>query len=196
MQNNIEENILGVNSPLPGEESEDVTNSEYWQWIKGEKSGDVVTIKNIKDNWINFNEGGRLSKDLQNEFLQKINGDIAGEFVKPQTSNIDPLNISAPSINTQKITGDEPIPVLDTTPSPIRVLFNKQKKNNKVKLLLEFPVNIPQKAVYELMSTSFDKNEVNDILQSFILDQLSEDEILDCLHNSVQSLIESKYKGE
>ena len=46
------------------------------------------------------------------------------------------------------------------------------------------------------MSTSFDKDEVNDVLQSFILDQLSEDEILDCLHNSVQSLIESKYKGE
>jgi len=46
------------------------------------------------------------------------------------------------------------------------------------------------------MSTSFDKTEVNDVLQSFILDQLSEDEILSCLHNSVQSLIESKYKGE
>ena len=190
MQNNIEENILGVNSPLPGEESEDVTNSEYWQWIKGEKSGDVVTIKNIKDNWINFNEGGRLSKDLQNEFLQKINGDIAGEFVKPQTSGIDPLNISAPNENLQEVV----IPKNEI--SPIRVLFNKQKKNNKVKLLLEFPVNIPTKGVYELMSTSFDKEEVNEQLQSFILDQLSEDEILDCLHNSVQSLIESKYKGE
>jgi hypothetical protein len=46
------------------------------------------------------------------------------------------------------------------------------------------------------MSSSFDKNEVNDVLESFILDQLSEDEILDCLHGSVQSLIESKYKGE
>jgi len=46
------------------------------------------------------------------------------------------------------------------------------------------------------MSTSFDRNEVNDVLQSFINDQLSEDEILDCLYNSIQSLIESKYKGE
>ena len=80
--------------------------------------------------------------------------------------------------------------------SPIRILFDKQKKNSKIKLTLEFPINIPPKGMYELMSTSFDKDEVNEQLKSFILDQLSEDEILDCLHNSVQSLIESKYKGE
>ncbi len=46
---------------------EEVPELKYYQWIKGEKSGDVVTIKNIDDKWINFNEGGRLSKDLQNE---------------------------------------------------------------------------------------------------------------------------------
>ena len=72
----------------------------------------------------------------------------------------------------------------------------KHSTQTKVKVVLEFPVNIPTKGIYELMSTSFDKEEVNEQLQSFILDQLSEDEITDCLHNSVQSLIESKYKGE
>jgi len=46
------------------------------------------------------------------------------------------------------------------------------------------------------MSTSFDKDEVNEQLKSFILDQLSEDEILECLHDSVQSLIETRYKSE
>ena len=92
-----------------------------------------------------------------------------------------------------------PIPVkniVEDTISPIRILFNKQKKNNKVKLLLEFPVNIPTKAIYELMSTSFDSTEVNEQLYSFILDQLSEDEIKECLTDSIKSLIESKYKGE
>ena len=167
----------------------DKTKEVYYQWIKGDNAGDVVTIKDIGDKWIKFNEGGRLAKDLQDEFIQPLDEDIAGEFVNQPASN-DPLNVSAPKKDIHVETA------LPTTPSPIRVLFNKQKKNNKVKLLLEFPVNIPQKAVYELMSTSFDKDEVNDVLQSFILDQLSEDEILDCLHNSVQSLIESKYKGE
>ena len=75
-------------------------------------------------------------------------------------------------------------------------MINKQKKNNKVKLLLEFPVNIPAKGVYELMSASFDPTEVNEELHDFILDQLSQDEITDCLFDSIKSLIESKYKGE
>jgi len=176
---------------------EEVQELKHWQWIKGDQSGSVVTIKEEGSDWITFNEGGRLATELKSEFIQELDSDIAGEFISTPNSTVDPLNQSAtPSVNTQKITGDIPIPALDTTLSPIRVLFNKQKKNNKVKLLLEFPVNIPTKGVYELMSTSFDKDEVNEQLQSFILDQLSEDEISDCLHNSVQSLIESKYRGE
>ena len=173
------------------ETPQEVHENKYWQWVKGEKSGDVVSIKNIDDKWINFNEGGRLSKDLQNEFIQQLDSDIAGEFVS-STNNTGPLNTGGAIIpnNTQ------PIEILEKVKSPIRILFDKQKKNNKVKLLLEFPVNIPTKGVYELMSTAFDEKEVNEQLKSFILDQLSEDEILDCLHNSVQSLIESKYKGE
>ena len=46
------------------------------------------------------------------------------------------------------------------------------------------------------MSTSFDNTEVNEELYSFILNQLSKDEIEDCLHDSIKSLIESKYKDE
>jgi hypothetical protein len=81
-------------------------------------------------------------------------------------------------------------------PSPIRVLFDKQKKNDRVKLLLDFPVNIPPKGIYELMSTSFDKDEVDEQLFSFILDQLSQEEITKCLLDSIKSLIMSKYKDE
>ena len=175
---------------------EEVKPLVHWQWIKGDDSGNVVTFKNEGPKWITFNGGGRIATELRDEFLQQLDPDIAGEFIKATPSNIDPLNTGGASISTQEITGDIIIPTQNTTPSPIRVLFDKQKKNNKVKLLLEFPVNIPTKGVYEIMSTSFDKKEVNEQLQSFILDQLSKDEILDCLHNSVQSLIESKYKGE
>ena len=161
--------------------TEEVTTVTHYQWIKGDNSGSIVTIKDTDDQWINFNEGGKLAKDLRDEFLQVLDADIANEFIKPQ-----PIAIIPPTIEKVK-------PPID---SPIRVLFNKQKKNNKVKLLLEFPINIPTKGVYELMSTSFDKEEVDEKLHDFIVDQLDGDEITDCLFNSIKSLIESKYKGE
>ena len=161
--------------------TEEVTTVTHYQWIKGDNSGSIVTIKDTDDQWINFNEGGKLAKDLRDEFLQVLDADIANEFIKPQ-----PIAIIPPTIEKVK-------PSID---SPIRVLFNKQKKNNKVKLLLEFPVNIPPKVIYELMSTSFDKDEVDEQLFSFILDQLSQEEITKCLLDSIKSLIISKYKDE
>ena len=163
-KNNTEETSAGV---------------KHWQWIKGDDSGLVVTIKEEGPKWITFENGSRLATELKSEFIQELDADIAGEFVNSQISNIDPLNVSAPPQTVMETAEDVKIPTKQI--SPIRVLFNKQKKNNKVKLLLEFPINIPTKGVYELMSTSFDKKEVDEQLHDFIADQLDEDEITDCL---------------
>jgi len=170
----------------------DVVKSEHWQWIKGDDSGDVVTFKEEGPVWIEFNEGGRIATELRDEFLQPLDKDIAGEFINGTNSGIDPLGVSAtPSVTILK----QPKLIIKDK-SPVRVLFDKQKKKTEVNLMLKFPVNIPTKAIYELMSTSFDSTEVNEQLYSFILDQLSEDEITNCLQDSIKSLIENKYKGE
>jgi hypothetical protein len=166
---------------------ESITTPVHWQWIKGDDSGNVVTFKEEGSQWITFNEGGRIATGLKDEFLKPIDADIAAEFVKTPISH-DPLNASSQALSI-------PEPVAKVK-SPIRILFDKQKKNTKIKLTLEFPVNIPAKGMYEIMSTSFDIDEVNNELKDFILDQLSTTDINSCLNQSVESLIESKYKGE
>ena len=171
---------------------ESTTTPAHWQWIKGDDSGNIVTFKEEGPQWIIFNEGGRIATELRDEFLQQMDSDIAGEFVN-NTVGYDPLNVG--SSQASSIPANIK-PIEDKKPSPIRTLFNKQKRNTKVKLLLDFPVNIPPKGIYELISTSFDKDEVDEHLFSFILDQLSQEEITNCLLDSIKSLIESKYKGE
>ena len=74
----------------------EVKDPKYWQWIKSEMIGTVVTIKDTDDDWINFNEGGRLAKDLKDEFLKPLEDDLAQEFIKTQPPTIKPLNVSAP----------------------------------------------------------------------------------------------------
>ena len=162
---------------------DEVTESKHWQWKKGDDQGNVVTIKDTVGGWINFNEGGRLAVGLKDEFLESLDSDIAENLI-PQSANPPP---------TIPIVKAEPVATLK---SPIRILFDKQKKNTKIKLTLEFPVNIPAKGMYEIMSTSFDIDEVKNELKDFILDQLSTTDINNCLNQSVESLIESKYKGE
>ncbi len=170
-------------------DSVEIIESKYWQWIKGDLIGDVVTFKDTDDQWINFNEGGRIAVGLRDEFLINLDVDIAGELAPNRPTGIDPLGISNKS---NKV----PPKITVATKTPIRILFDKQKKNNKIKLILEFPVNIPQYDMHELMTTSFGEDEVNTELTDFILDQLSTTDITECLNQSIKSLIESKYKSE
>ena len=136
-----------------------------------------------------------MTKEKENINVEEVKPLVHWQWIKGDDSgNVVTFKNEGPKWIT--FIGDVIIPPQNTTTSPIRVLFNKQKKNNKVKLLLEFPVNIPPKGIYELMSTSFDKDEVNEQLYSFIIDQLSQAEITECLQDSIKSLIESKYKGE
>ena len=108
----------------------EVIESKHWQWIKGDETGSVVTIKDEDGEWINFTQGGRLAQALKAEYLQELDSDIAGEFVKTTNSVVDPLNQSSALIS-QIAETTSAVPALETTLSPIRVLFNKQKKNNK-----------------------------------------------------------------
>tara|TARA_R100000734_G_C3313332_1_gene104604 strand:+ start:851 stop:1366 length:516 start_codon:yes stop_codon:yes gene_type:complete len=159
---------------------------KYWQWIKGEDSGNVVTIKNIDDKWIHFNEGGRLAKDLKSEFIQELDADIAGEFVNKTIDN-DPLHKGgsiqppAPPSPTEHV-------------SPIRLLLDKQKKLDKIPLGLSFKVNAPKLDIMLILENSFDLSELNQELEKFIEDQIDTEEVIRTLKDSIKILIEERYK--
>ncbi len=158
------------------------TEEVILQWIKGDKFGSVETIKSTEGEWTIFNSGGRIATNLLNEFLEPVNG--------------DPLEFEPPSPALKKAADiyKEKIPIQEISSSPIRTLFDKQKKNDKIKLNLTFPIEVPKKAIYEIISSSFDLDEVNDELESFIKNQISDDLILDSLFDSITELIKTRYK--
>lgn len=164
------------------------------QWIKGDKFGNVEIVNGTQDQWTTFKSGGRIATNLISEFLEPIVGDALdfNSASPPQTIK-DPHKLDNQELEgtgmkwvTKKATPE--------TASPIRTLFDKQKKNDKVKLNLSFPIEVPNKAIYEIISSSFDADEVNDELESFIKDQISEDLILDSLFDSIKELIKTRYK--
>lgn len=44
-----------------------------YQWIKGENKGTVENITETKDEWVIFQSGRRINKDIVNEFMLPIN---------------------------------------------------------------------------------------------------------------------------
>ena len=158
------------------------TEEKKLQWIKGDKLGNVEIVKGVDNEWTIFNSGGRIATNLLSEFLEPLDG--------------EPLDFNPPTPASTKAAKvyKEKLPPQKETSSPIRTLFDKQKKNDKVKLNLTFPIEVPKKAIYEIISSSFDSEEVNDELESFIKNQISEDLILDSLFDSIKELIKSRYK--
>ena len=153
---------------------------EKLQWIKGEKFGTVEIVKGIDNEWTLFVSGGRIATNLISEFLVPVNGKH--------------FNPTVPPLAQTTTAHEEKILPQPEVASPIRTLFDKQKKNDKVKLNLTFPIEVPKKAIYEIISSSFDADEVNNELESFIKNQVSEDLILDSLFDSIKELIKTRYK--
>ena len=158
------------------------TEEKKLQWIKGDKLGNVEIVKGVDNEWTIFNSGGRIATNLLSEFLEPLDG--------------EPLDFNPPTPASTKAAKvyKEKLPPQKETSSPIRTLFDKQKKNDKVKLNLTFPISVPKKAIYEIISSSFDSEEVNEELESFIKNQISEDLILDSLFDSIKELIKTRYK--
>ena len=151
------------------------------QWIKGDKFGSVETVESTEGEWTIFKNGGRIATNLLSEFLEPIDGEPL-DFNPPT-----PALIQAAEVYKEKV------PPQKAITSPIRTLFDKQKKNDKVKLNLLFPIEVPKKAIYEIINSSFDADEVNNELESFIKNQVSEDLILDSLFDSIKELIKTRY---
>jgi hypothetical protein len=168
--------------------SEETKTAQRYQWIKSEKTGNVVEVEKEDGNWTNFTDGTRVATELILEFLLPLEGDEL-----PIKSDLHTIGTTG-GLNS-RIIDTEAVEIEDELKSPIAILFDKQKKNDTIKLTIDFSIEVPKTDIYEIIQTSFDKEEVKDELKSFILKQLEEDDILDSLHNSINNLIEERYKG-
>jgi hypothetical protein len=168
--------------------SEETKTAQRYQWIKSEKTGNVVEVDKEDGNWTNFTDGSRVATELIPEFLLPLEGDEL-----PIKSDLHTIGTIG-GVNSN-VVDTEAVEIEDELKSPIAILFDKQKKNDKVKLTVKFSIEVPKTDIYEIIQTSFDKEEVEQELQKFILKQLDEDEITDLIHNSINNLIEERYKG-
>ena len=167
--------------------SEETKVAQRYQWIKSDKTGNVVEVENEDGEWTYFKGGSRISTQLITEFLLPLEGDAL-----PLTSDLNTIN-STPL--PQSSTIDVKATDVTQEKSPIAILFDKQKKNDKIKLEIEFPIEIPKVDIYSIIHASFDKKVVIDELKNYILNQLEDDDILDAIHNSIDNLIKDRYKG-
>jgi hypothetical protein len=154
------------------------------QWIKGDKIGNVETVKGSDSEWTLFESGARISSSLINEFMIPIG---SNDPVLDFDSAISTVETS-PRKREQQI-----LPKLPVERSPVRMLFDKQKNADEVTLSLSLNITVPKKEIFNIISVSFEEEEVIKELRSFIEDQIKEDLVKESIKNSIHSLIEERY---
>lgn len=161
-----------------------------YQWIKGENAGTVEQYKTTVDEFMQFDSGRRINTNLLNEFMVQVSTDT------------DILNIEAPKIKTQKDIESETGLSFENSQnnlvhkeeiiSPIIKLLEKQSKNNKIKIIIEFDINVPKKEIVTLLQDSFEEDIMQEVLQ-FSKNKLNKKEIVDKVYSKLEEHIKMYY---
>lgn len=164
-----------------------VTPEITLQWIKGDKVGNVERIANKDGEWTVFQSGARIATELLNEFLIPIEGEPLDLNIQPQPHGPTGSNGAGPY--STGIQGS----IKPVRENPIKTLFDKQKKTDQVNLEFSIPVNVPLTDIFNIISMSFDEEEVLKELDLFITNQVNIENIRDTLQKSIHELIIKRY---
>jgi hypothetical protein len=141
-----------------------------YQWIKGDKIGNVEDIIDYGQEWITFKNGGRIASSLLNEFMVPIQWDNQIMDFSSQTE--------VPK-QPQKITKREEKP---QTSFLYDLIDNIKVKENHT---TEFEINfkLPKKEMINVLVSSYAEEEVLLTLKEYVLNQID----MKSLHETIKS---------
>lgn len=167
-------------------------NKFSYQWIKGENISkiqhykDVIELDNKK--YLVFTDGSRISLDLLDEYMVKVDPGYDEDPITPQSPGIEILNISQKSGVKKRETREISSPSQNHE-SPIFSLLSKQKEN-WVDVDLKLSINLPPRSLWDVLLSSFDDAE-NDILE-----YVTKDLDIEVVRQSLRESIKEIYKKQ
>jgi hypothetical protein len=186
---------------------------KYYEWNTTSRAGRVEVYLAEDDNTIYFESGQMVPKDRIDMDLRQID-----EVIYAQKSQFQPKE-EAPNILDQTtdwnaILGNDPAllqqlnerPVEQPTivapvqivaeQNPIKIILDKQKKTQKLTLLIDFELEVPTSKVLELLDVMFDREEVIDEIIKSATEKINTPAVTDKLTESIKEKIESLFVGE
>lgn len=176
---------------------EELSQKDF-QWIKGDKMGNIEGFKDIVSDeitgmtFVEFVSGGRINLELLNEYMDMF----AASKVDYSNSHIPIPQPEIPAIQqtTQaKVQKIQPqVSAIELEESPIYTLLKKQKEN-WVNVNITLKLNLPSKSLYNVLISSFDgaENEVID----YVTEGIDIEDIRAALGESISSYYEQAKKS-
>jgi len=188
---------------------------KYYEWTSTSRAGKVEVYLAEDDNTVYFESGKMVPKDRLDMELRQIDETIYTQkslFQEQETApnmldqvtdwnailGNDPTllqqrNETSPAIIPQEVVA--PVQMV-AEQNPIKIILNKQKKTQKLTLLIDFELEVPTSKVLELLDVMFDREEVIDEIIKSATEKINTPAVTDKLTESIKEKIESLFAGE
>jgi hypothetical protein len=186
-----------------------------YQWIKGERLGEIEVLDKTDEEWVYFASGRRINPTLMNEYMLPIN-----EYDKPMSI---PGQVSTASYSFQSEDDDKtirdaegnvytpPSPILENQRqvnrhvhqqeqpkkkeiNPIQLLLNQAAKD-EIEVSVDIKIKLPKKAVYALISESFD-TDIDKQIKEMVSEDINFEKMKQVILESVDNTIKNYYKSK
>jgi len=164
------------------------TEGAKYQWIKGERFGDIVTVADDQKDgkWLYFTDGNRINPDLVDEFLLKVESDRDVLHVSDNQQNPQ-----AKTIETVKPKQEVTEPVKDA--SIMGKMITKMSKKNVVNVPIKLNLNIPTPQLYAMLSEGMEEEDLNDEIMEVALQQIEINNLTEYLKENISTFLSEYY---
>lgn len=170
--------------------AEQTKNQKRYQWIKGDRFGDVVDVAETQtDNkWLHFSDGTRINKGLISEFLMEVKNEreilkVPTDTVVEEVTNTTPIQPEAPVTN--------PVPTPEAT--VMGKMIQKMSKKNVVNVPLDININIPTPAIYAMLNEGMEAEDLNEEIMSVALAQIEINKLQEYIKEQITNFLIEYY---
>lgn len=157
--------------------------AEKYQWIKGEKTGNVEQYASHDNEWVYFVGGSRINVQLLQEFMLQVDANTPLDF-----------SITRQDMPVQAASVVQRNPVQKKEEfNPVKSLLKQASKDN-LKCTYNFEISIPKKSVYNLIEDSFE-TDTSSLILELIMADIKKDELYKLVEEQIKEQILKFYNN-
>ena len=173
----------GMSTQLQMENTLNLEPGSWLMWIKSDKIGTAVEINDVDESWINFTDGSRCSLELASEYMSNTTPGV-------KTSSSVTRQDTIQSIEETFATKIEPV---KEPADPIVNMLKTLSKKNIAKFDLSIDVKIPSPAIYAVMTSELEEDDLRKAISKMIVDQIDINTLKEQIKSNTHSFINNYY---
>jgi hypothetical protein len=158
--------------------------SEKYQWVRGEKTGNVEMYASHDSEWVYFQSGNRINANLIQDYMIQYYGEENGFDVEPQKHQFQKQAAS----KSQPVQ-DVPVKIND----PVKSLL-KQSIKNEASFTYNLSLSIPKKVTYQLIKDSFEC-DIDEIIKDIVFENIDKNTLYKELQDYIKEQITIYYNN-